>query len=84
MGEINKFKLGNKEYQVVPREVLYKRKLYTAEEICKNKTIQEELVALAKKGTHGERDEADFNDNGVLKIIYSGKPKEEDSTPPKE
>jgi len=53
-------------YGILPPRLSYKGKEYTATEIAENEALRNELLELAWE----ERDEAEFDSNGIFKIIY--------------
>jgi hypothetical protein len=60
---------GNKYAVVLPR-LRYGRNIYRADEVAADEKLREELVKLAWKGKDGQRNEEDFEKNGVLRIVY--------------
>jgi hypothetical protein len=60
---------GNKYSVVLPR-LRYGRNIYSADEVAADEKLREELVKLAWKGKDGQRNEEDFEKNGVLRIVY--------------
>lgn len=64
------FEHEDTKYGIVLPQLRLDGKLIKAEEAAADPEICAKLVALAKEGPDGERDESEFHENGILKIIY--------------
>lgn len=70
-------------YEIVLPGLIYKKKTYTCEELLEqeNREALEELVEHAWTGPEGQRDESEFNRNGIFVLVY-GQENQEPTEPP--
>lgn len=60
---------GN-QYAIVIPKLSIKKKVYSAQEIADDEALREELVAQAWQGQFGKLEEAEFDKNGIFRIVY--------------
>lgn len=57
-------------YEVVLKKIGLKGNIHTAEEVAQDEALQAEVVKRAWRGPEGRRDEDEFAENNVLRIVY--------------
>lgn len=73
----NTFKQDGITYKIRIGRMIYKKKTITADDIMNDADLRKELLAMAWKGPHGQRDESEFHRNGIFQIVYGQEPPEE-------
>ena len=67
----NAFEHDGQNYEFVIPALIWKKKDYTAEEIAADEKMRAEVVEHCWHNNRDEqREEEDFNENGILKLVY--------------
>lgn len=77
------FKDSKYTYEVVLPQMIHNKTKVTSKDILANKSLRDELLEMAWQGKLGRRDEEDFNNNGIFKIVFGDK-KDDDPADPNE
>lgn len=75
MADKNLITVDGRKYEFLPKNIRFENKVYSAEDVIANKDLHTRLIEQSWEGRHGKLDEADYDRNGLFRIVYEAKAK---------